>query len=114
MTVNGKRIYVTTPDGEAQCYDMHSGQLYWRFQTGEDLLDMTPYRRGIRSILAAPVVFGDRLLIGGCDGVLYVLDAQLGECQSHIFLGSPVTAAPCIVEDGFYMATYAGKVLYFG
>ena len=114
LTVHGKRIYVTTPDGEAQCYDLHSGELYWRFKTGEDLLDMTPYRRGIRSILAAPVIFRDHLLIGGCDGVLYALDAELGECQSRIFLGSPITASPCVVENGFYVGTYAGKVCHFG
>ncbi|MFC1715987.1 PQQ-binding-like beta-propeller repeat protein [Candidatus Poribacteria bacterium] len=114
LTVHGKRIYVTAPDGEAQCYDVDSGQLNWQFRTGEDLLDMTPYRRGIRSILAAPVIFQDHLLIGGCDGVLYVLDAESGECQSRTLLGSPITAAPCVVEDGFYVGTYEGKVCRFG
>jgi outer membrane protein assembly factor BamB len=114
LTVHGKRIYVTTPDGEAQCYDLYSGELHWRFQTGEDLLDMTPYRRGIRSILAAPAIFRDYLLVGGCDGVLYVLSAVSGECQSRISLGSPITSAPCLVEDGFYVGTYAGKVSHFG
>lgn len=114
LTVHEERIYATTPDGEVQCYDMHSRQLYWRFRTGEDLLDMTPYRRGISSILAAPVVFRDHILMGGCDGALYVLDAESGEFRSSILLGSPVTAAPCIVEDGFYVVTYTGRVLYFG
>jgi len=114
LAVHGKRIYVTTPDGEAKCYDVHSGQLCWQFQTGEDLLDMAPYRRGIRSILAAPTIFRDHLLVGGCDGLLYVLDAESGECQSSVSLGSPVTSAPCIVEDGFYVVMYAGRAFYFG
>lgn len=113
LTVHEKRIYVTTPDGEAQCYDLYSGELYWRFQTGEDLLDMIPYCRSINSILAAPIVFQDRLLVGGCDGVLYILNAVSGECQNRISLSSPITAAPCVVGNGFYVVTYGGKICYF-
>jgi outer membrane protein assembly factor BamB len=113
MVLNG-RIYATTPDGEALCYDLHSGRLYWRFQTGEDLLDMVPYRRGVRSILAAPVAFGNRMLICGCDGCLYVLNAASGACQSRTPFGSPVTAAPCLIEDGFCVGTYDGRLFCFG
>ena len=113
LTVHADRIHVTTPTGEAQCYDLHSGQRYWGFESRDDLLDMTPYRRGIRSILAAPVMFRNHLLIGGCDGWLYVLDAESGECQSRTLLGSPITAAPCVMEDGFCVGTYEGRVFCF-
>jgi outer membrane protein assembly factor BamB len=112
LAVHRKRIYVTTPDGEAKCYDARSRQLYWQFQTGKDLLDMTPYRRGIRSILAAPAIFRGRLLVGGCDAMLYVLDAESGECQSIVSLSSPITSTPRIVQDGFCVVTYAGGVFY--
>jgi outer membrane protein assembly factor BamB/predicted MPP superfamily phosphohydrolase len=113
LVVHSNRIYVTTPDGEAQCYDLASGQRYWRFQTGEDILDMIPYRRGIRSILAAPVVFRDRVIVCGCDGWLYVLNAVSGECESRASFSSPITAAPCLVEDGFCVGTYDGWLYRF-
>ncbi len=107
------RIYATTPEGEALCFDFDSGALVWRFQTGDDLLDMVPYRRGVRSILAAPVAFEDCLLICGCDGCLYVLDAASGECRGRTALGSPITASPCAVEGGLFVGTYDGRIFCF-
>ncbi len=113
LLVRDGRIYATTPEGGALCFDFDSGARLWRFQTGDDLLDMVPYRRGLRSILAAPVVFEDRLLICGCDGCLYVLDAASGECRGRTAFGSPITAPPCAVEGGLVVGTYDGRVFCF-
>lgn len=106
-------IYATTSEGEALCFDCHSGALLWRFQTGVDLLDMVPYRRGMRSILAAPVHFEDCLLICGCDGCLYALDAASGEYRGRAVFGSPITAPPCVVEGSLFVGTYDGRIFCF-
>lgn len=110
LMVDGNCIYVTTSDSEAQCYDLHSGKRYWRFQAGDDLLDMTPYRRGIRSLLSAPRIFRSDVIVPGCDGWLYVLNAASGECKNRLQFGSPITAAPCVIEDGFCVGTYNGRI----
>ena len=107
------RIYATTSEGDALCFDFNSGALLWRFQTGGDLLDMVPYRRGVQSILAAPVHFEDCLLVCGCDGCLYALDAASGECRGCAAFGSPITAPPCVVEGGLFVGTYDGRIFYF-
>ena len=107
------RIYATTSEGDALCFDFNSGALLWRFQTGGDLLDMVPYRRGVQSILAAPVHFEDCLLICGCDGCLYALDAASGECRGRTAFGSPITAPPCVVEGGLFVGTYDGRIFCF-
>ena len=114
LTMRGDRLYVTTPDGEALCFDIPSGALLWRFQSGNDLMDMVPARRGVRSILAAPVIYNDYLIVCGVDGRLYVLNARTGECISRTALGSPITAAPCLTEDGFCVGTYDGRICGFG
>ena len=75
LAVDGERVFATTPSGEMRCHDLRSGALRWKFQTGADLLDLTPYKRGIASILAAPVVLQGMVLVGANDGVLYALDA---------------------------------------
>lgn len=106
-------IYATTPEGEALCFDFNSGDLLWRFQTEDSLLDMVPYRRGVRSILAAPVHFEDCLLICGCDGCLYALYAVSGECRGRAAFGSPITAPPCVVDGGLFVGTYDGRIFYF-
>ena len=93
LLVHDERIYATTPEGEALCFDLDDGALHWRFRTGDDLLDMVPYRRGVRSILAAPVMFEDLLLVGGCDGILYALDPASGRCLGSASFDSPITGA---------------------
>ncbi|MYC13992.1 MAG: PQQ-binding-like beta-propeller repeat protein [Gemmatimonadetes bacterium] len=113
LLVRDGRIYATTSEGDALCFDFNSGALLWRFQTGGDLLDMVPYRRGVQSILAAPFHFEDCLLICGCDGCLYALDAASGECRGRAAFGSPITAPPCVWGDGLFLGTYDGRFFYF-
>ena len=109
LAVNADRIYVTTADGEAQCYALHSGELYWQFRLGNDLSDMTPYRRGVQSVLARPVPFQNRLIVCGVDGYLYILD-ESGKSVSKIFFGSPISASPCAVEKWLYVGMYDGRL----
>lgn len=113
LAVADNRIYAVTAAGTAHCIDMESGKEYWRFQSGEDLLDMTPYRRGIRSLLASPVLLRGHVLIGGGDGRLYVLDGETGACAGHVDLDAPISAAPCVTPDGFCVGTYGGTLYAF-
>lgn len=114
LLVHGERIYATTPEGEALCFDLNDGALHWRFRTGDDLLDMVPYRRGVRSILAPPVMFEGCLIVCGCDGFMYVLDPATGTCLGSAAFGSPITAPPCAVEGGLLVGTFDGRVFCFG
>ena len=76
-------------------------------------MDMVPARRDVRSILAAPVFYKDRLLVGGGDGCLYVLNPETGACVGRAALGSPIAAAPCLTNDGFCVGTYDGRLHCF-
>lgn len=113
LLVQNDQIYATTPEGEALCFGLDEGTLKWRFQTGDDLLDMVPYRRGVRSILAAPVMFEGSLVVCGCDGSLNVLDPASGECRGSASFGSPITAPPCTVEGGLVVGTVDGRVFCY-
>jgi outer membrane protein assembly factor BamB/predicted MPP superfamily phosphohydrolase len=107
------RIFVATPGGQIQCFELESGVLCWQFQTGADLIDMTPYVRGGRSILAAPLVWGEWVVVGGNDGVLYLLDAVSGACLGQTDFGAPIVAPPCLVGDGICVGTWDGRVYCF-
>lgn len=113
LVVRDGRLYATTPDGEALCFELQSGALLWRFRTGNDLMDMVPARREVRSIFAAPVIYKDNLLICGGDGCVYILNARTGACVSRTTLGSPITAAPCLTEDGFCVGACDGQLYCF-
>ena len=112
LTVDEEKIYATTADGEIRCYALHSGELYWHFRLGDDLLDMTPYRRGVQSALARPVPFQNRLIVCGIDGYLYILD-ESGQCVSKTFFGSPISASLCAIEGRLYLGTYDGRIYCF-
>ncbi len=110
VAVADDRVYAATAAGTVHCLHLNSGAPLWEFQSGEDLLDMTPYRRGIRSLLAAPAPMGEHVLVGGCDGWLSVLDAATGACADRVFLGAPLTATPCATPDGFVIGAYNGTL----
>jgi outer membrane protein assembly factor BamB len=109
----GGRIYATTPDGVVLCCNLNTGDEVWRHETADDVVDMVPYRRDVRSVLAAPVVHDGHILVCGCDGYLYVLDAESGACAGRGYLGSSVSAAPCPVEGGICVGTYDGRLLCY-
>ena len=113
LAVDADKIYVTTANGEAQCYALHFGELYWQFRLGNDLLDMTPYRRGVQSVLVRPVPFQNRLIVCGVDGYLYILD-ESGKSVSKTFFGSAISASPCAVEKQLYVGMYDGRLHSYG
>ena len=110
VAVADNRIYAATAAGTVHCLDMNTGAPLWHFQSGDDLLDMTPYRRAIQSLLAPPVPLQGHILVGGCDGWLYVLDRTSGACTDRVYLGAPITAPPCLMPNGFCVGTYDGTL----
>ena len=113
LTVEGQRLYVSTNQGTVRCLDLESGERYWDFQSGDDLLDMNPFRRDVRTILARPVRYRDMLVVGGVDGVLYLLEAETGALISRTQFPAPITAAPAFLEDGYCVATWDGRLYRF-
>lgn len=110
LAVANDRIYAATSEGEVRCHAHDSGALCWAFQAGEDLLDMTPYRRGIASLLGAPVIWEEKVVVGGNDGVLYMLGGERGELLGQTNFGVPLSAPPLALEDGLCVGTWDGRV----
>ena len=106
------KIYVATSAGEVHCLDRRSGKAEWTFAGGEDLVDMVPGRRGGSSILAAPVVWREWVVVCGNDGFASMLDPASGKCLNRTFMGAPLSAAPCPAGDGLCIGTWDGRLLY--
>ena len=113
LAEDGGRIYATTSQGEVVCCDTRTGDVVWTFRSGQDLLDMTPGRRGVRSLLAAPAATQDSLLAAGLDGVLYSLDAATGGVLGEVRFDAPLTSAPRLLADGFVLATWDGRLFRY-
>ncbi len=112
LALAGNKIYVATSAGAVQCRDRCGGMVEWNYGSGEDLVDMVPRRRGGRSVLASPLVWGQWVVACGNDGVVSLLDASSGKCLSRTALGAPVSAAPCAVGDGLGIGTWDGRLLH--
>ena len=114
LSVDNERIYVSTSAGAIQALDPETGREQWRVDTGHDLLDMTPYARGVRSSLASPVRMGHWLIVGACDGVLRLLDPASGEVHAAAALGAPITAPiQPIDETALLLSTWDGRLLRY-
>ncbi len=86
----------------------------WNFRTGEALIYTAPYiTHPAAMIESSPVLSGDRIYIGGVDGVLYVLDRTSGAMQWNIPLGAPIFSSPSISGNALFVSDYGGNVYGF-
>ena len=107
-------MYVTTNQGRVRCLALTPGEAFWSVQAGNDLLDMNPFRRGVRSMWAAPVRYRDLLAVGGIDGRLYMLNLETGTVVSRAEFPAPISAAPGVVDGRLVVATWDGRLWAFG
>jgi len=114
MCVAGDALLVAAADGWLHCLDAAAGQARWRWQAGPDLLDMTPYRRGGRSLLAAPATCGDAVLVPCQDGVLQALALADGAELGRAEFGAPLSAGVTASSQALVVATFDGRVCWYG
>ena len=114
ILVEGERMYVTTNQGRIRCLALTPREAFWSVQAGDDLLDMNPFRRGVRSTWAGPVRYRDLLAVGGIDGRLYMLNLETGTVVSRAEFPAPISAAPGVVDGRLVVATWDGWLWAFG
>ena len=110
LTGHGEWVFGCADDGSAFCIDADGGEIIWRYQTDEGLLDMSPHTRGSSAAFAAPVVYDGRLVVSGVDGFLHLLDIETGRSLGQVAMGAPVTAAPTPLGDKLAVATWDGTL----
>ena len=114
VLVDGERMYVTTNQGRIRCLGLTPREAFWSVQAGSDLLDMNPFRRGVRSMWAAPARYRDLLVVGGIDGRLLMVNTKTGSVASRTEFPAPISAAPGVVDDRLIVATWDGRLWAFG
>ena len=114
ILVEGERMYVATNQGRVRCLGLTPREAFWSVQAGSDLFDMNPFRRGVRSMWAAPARYRDLLVVGGIDGRLYMANTETGDVVSRTDFPAPISAAPGVVDDRLIVATWDGRLWAFG
>lgn len=105
--VNGRYMFVTTPENHVLALDAKTGEMLWRYQRElpEDLLQLHPTNRGV-------ALYGDYVYLATVDAYLVALDAKTGEVVWEVEVedytaGYYMTLMP-LAADGKIMVGLSG------
>jgi len=93
------RIVVGSYDASLYCFDAKSGEQLWTFPT-QDRVNGTP------------AVIGERIIFGGCDSILYIVNGADGTESGRRTLGADCHIAGSVgVDDGIVYFGHYGNAL---
>ena len=72
-------VFVGDTEGNLFAIDLRSGKQEWCFKTEGHSLQNEKFGFDRRAIIAAPVVIGNKVIVGGRDGFLYAVDKAKGQ-----------------------------------
>ena len=108
--VNGRYMFITTPQNHVLAVDARSGEIIWRYrrELPEDLLQLHPTNRGV-------ALFGDRVYLATVDAYLVALDAQSGEVVWEVEVedytaGYYMTLMPLAAEGKIMVGMSGGEM----
>jgi outer membrane protein assembly factor BamB len=91
-------LLVPASDGRLRAFELGTGALAWTARSGGELR-------------SSPVVASDRrILFGALDGVLRVIDRDLGQPVSAFRTRGPLAAVPLVAGASVYAASHDGCV----
>lgn len=88
LTLSGEeRVVVGSYDSNLYCFAASDGAERWRYSTGN-------------FVNGTPAVLGERIVFGGCDAVLHVVNAKDGTALAQIELGNDAHVAGSVALAG--------------
>ena len=108
--VNGRYMFITTPQNHVLAVDARSGEIIWRYrrELPEDLLQLHPTNRGV-------ALYGDRVYLATVDAYLVALDAATGEVVWEVEVedytaGYYMTLMPLAAEGKIMVGMSGGEM----
>ncbi|HJU55173.1 MAG TPA: PQQ-binding-like beta-propeller repeat protein [Pyrinomonadaceae bacterium] len=132
--VVGGSVFVGSHKGELVALGLDNGSVYWRYNTGREIGESSPFYHGPDELVyvgdlagvlhavgardgrpawtfktgaeikSSPVAVGNRVLIGSYDQHLYCLNAKTGALLWKFKTNGPVHATPAVVGGIAYIA----------
>lgn len=96
------RLYFGNIAGEFFCVDIERGEELWSFSI--------PKNTKLKGIRSSAAVDASTVVFGCDDGRVYALHGTTGELLWSYNTGSPVVAAPCIVEGSAFVGSTDGRM----
>jgi eukaryotic-like serine/threonine-protein kinase len=106
-------VVAATLAGRVFAVNQSTGTLAWSFTTGPALPPNTDFAGGWDFLASSPVVVGNRVLIGGGDGVLYAVNAADGVIRWRARTGGRIRATPAVDSGLVVVGAWDGRVYAF-
>ncbi|MFL5955217.1 MAG: PQQ-binding-like beta-propeller repeat protein [Gaiellaceae bacterium] len=90
--------YIANARGTVRALDMRTGAIIWKHDT--------PHGK----MASSPAVWGDRLIVHGMDGHVWVLRRSDGRLLWRYTVGSPVESSPVVVDGADVFGAWNGTV----
>jgi outer membrane protein assembly factor BamB len=103
-SVRGDKVYFGSADGNAYCFNRHTGELLWSYQTND-------------SLKATPVLSGNRVIANGIDDHIYCLDADTGQLIWKYKCDFEIDGSVAVINNRVYFRFYCldfqtGQLIY--
>lgn len=113
LITNHEIIFGTASEGIV-ALDRETLKEKWRFRTESAMIYTAPYfRNPSATVEASPVLSGRNIIVGGADGILYIIDKATGALVWKHEIGAPVLATVAISGNMMYAVDYGGNVYGF-
>jgi len=108
--VNGRHMFITTPENHVLALDAKTGDMLWRYQRElpDDLFQLHPTNRGV-------ALYGDYVFLATVDAYLVALDAKTGEVVWEVEVedytaGYYMTLMPLAAEGKIMVGLSGGEL----
>ncbi|HEV7398133.1 MAG TPA: PQQ-binding-like beta-propeller repeat protein [Pyrinomonadaceae bacterium] len=104
--INGM-VYTAAEDGVVRAYDQATGTLIWHYVTEGNRLYLGNEKKGI---WASPIVYKNKVYIGGGNGYLHCLSADKGELVWRYQAHGPIWGTAPVVDERVVFGDKAGWI----
>lgn len=107
--VDGSTAYFATANSGVAAFDLNEGKIIRQIHVDNALISTSPYV-GHSETVENIIMHGGKLIFGGSDGNLYIVNADNGEIISKHKINAPVLNNVSVYEDSVIVFDFAGRV----
>lgn len=107
--LTGDTLYLATANNGVIAFDLKEEKILWQVHTDSALIS-TPQYVGHSETVENLIMQDGKLLFGGSDGNLYIVNAENGEVLSKTAINAPILNNVSVYEDSVIVFDFAGRV----